>query len=78
MRANQTILIVDDDLAHRTMLKKLLGGWGYEVFEADDGSIAIDEVRKRPFDLILMDIRMLKYPVLKPSNKSKLSIRQFR
>jgi two-component system response regulator HydG len=60
MKMNQTILIVDDDLAHRTMLKKLLGGWGYEVFEADDGSVAIDEVQKRPFDLILMDIRMLK------------------
>ena len=60
MKNNQSILIVDDDLAHRTMLKKLLGGWGYEVFEADDGSVAIDEVRKRPFDLILMDIRMLK------------------
>ena len=60
MKVNQSILIVDDDLAHRTMLKKLLGGWGYEVFEADDGSVAIDEVRKRPFDLILMDIRMLK------------------
>ena len=60
MKVNQSILIVDDDLAHRTMLKKLLGGWGYEVFEADDGAIAIDEVRKRPFDLILMDIRMLK------------------
>ena len=43
MKVNQSILIVDDDLAHRTMLKKLLGGWGYEVFEADDGSIAIDE-----------------------------------
>ena len=60
MKVNQAILIVDDDLAHRTMLKKLLGGWGYEVFEADDGSVAIDEVRKRSFDLILMDIRMLK------------------
>src|SRR5664280_991836 len=60
MKNNQSILIVDDDLAHRTMLKKLLGGWSYEVFEADDGSVAIDEVRKRPFDLILMDIRMLK------------------
>ena len=42
------------------MLKKLLGSWGYEVFEADDGSIAIDEVRNRSFDLILMDIRMMK------------------
>jgi two-component system response regulator HydG len=60
MKENQSILIVDDDLAHRIMLKKLLGSWGYEVFEADDGSVAIDEVRKRPFDLILMDIRMLK------------------
>ena len=60
MKINQSILIVDDDLAHRTMLKKLLGGWGYEVFEADDGSVAIEEVRKRSFDLILMDIRMLK------------------
>ena len=60
MKVNQSILIVDDDLAHRTMLKKLLGNWGYEVFEANDGSLAIDEVHKRSFDLILMDIRMLK------------------
>ncbi len=60
MKVNQSILIVDDDLVHRTMLKKLLGGWGYEVFEADDGSVAIENVHKRPFDLILMDIRMLK------------------
>jgi two-component system, NtrC family, response regulator HydG len=60
MKVNQSILIVDDDLAHRLMLKKLLGGWGYEVFEADDGSIAIEKVQARSFDLILMDIRMLK------------------
>ena len=60
MKANQTILVVDDDLAHRTMLKKLLGGWGYAVNEADDGSSAIDSVNQRAFDLILMDVRMLK------------------
>jgi len=60
MKVNQTILVVDDDLAHRTMLKKLLGGWGYDVSEADDGSSAIDAVNQRAFDLILMDIRMLK------------------
>jgi len=60
MKANQSILVVDDDLAHRTMLKKLLGGWGYDVSEADDGSSAIDTVNRRAFDLILMDIRMLK------------------
>ncbi|RJQ55369.1 MAG: sigma-54-dependent Fis family transcriptional regulator [Desulfobacteraceae bacterium] len=54
------LLVVDDDTAHRTMLKTLLGGWGYEIHEADDGSSAIDAVRKQPFDLVLMDIRMLK------------------
>ncbi len=55
-----SILVVDDDQAHRTMLKTLLGGWGYSIIEADDGSTAIDQVKKKPFDLVLMDIRMLK------------------
>ena len=32
MKNRLDILIVDDDLAHRVMLKKLLGGWGYTVF----------------------------------------------
>ena len=60
MKSKLDILIVDDDPAHRVMLKKLIGGWGYNVFEADDGGAAIEEVRRRPFDLILMDIRMMK------------------
>jgi two-component system response regulator HydG len=55
-----TILVVDDDPGHRTMLKTLLTGWGYFIHEADDGSSAIEMVRARPFDLILMDIRMIK------------------
>jgi two-component system response regulator HydG len=48
MKNGLGILIVDDDLAHRVMLKKLLGGWGYSVTEADDGAVAIEEVRRRP------------------------------
>ena len=55
-----TILTVDDDHAHRAMLKTLLTQWGYVVFEADDGSSAIDQAEKHPFDLILMDIRMVR------------------
>jgi two-component system response regulator HydG len=42
------------------MLKTLLSGWGYAVSEADDGSGAVQEVHKQPFDLVLMDIRMIK------------------
>lgn len=47
-------------MAHRTMLKTLLGGWGHVIVEADDGTSAIRIVKERPFDLILMDVRMLK------------------
>lgn len=60
MKKELEILIVDDDLAHRVMLKKLLSGWGYRISEADDGSGAVEAVGKRSFDLILMDIRMMK------------------
>jgi len=59
MKTKQSILVVDDDAAHRIMLKKLIGSWGYDISEADDGSVAVAEVQKRAFDLILMDIRML-------------------
>ncbi|PIP36306.1 MAG: two-component system response regulator, partial [Desulfobacterales bacterium CG23_combo_of_CG06-09_8_20_14_all_52_9] len=60
MKKPNTILVVDDDTAHRSMLRVLLAEWGYEIFEAGDGSTAIGAVEKRPFDLVLMDIRMLK------------------
>ena len=60
MENKNSILVVDDDSAHRTMLRTLIGGWGYEVLEAEDGSTAIENVQKRSFDLVLMDVRMLK------------------
>ena len=59
-KGKNPILVVDDDEAHRTMLRTLLGGWGYEISEADDGSMAVEAVKRSPFDLVLMDIRMLK------------------
>ncbi len=54
----KSVLVVDDDPAHRTMLRTLLGGWGLRIQEADDGDTAVRMVREQPFDLILMDIRM--------------------
>lgn len=60
MKAKQSILVVDDDLAHRTMLRTLLTSWGYDVSEADDGDGAVRAVHQRPFDLVLMDIRMVR------------------
>jgi two-component system response regulator HydG len=60
MNEKISLLVADDDTAHRTMLRKLLSGWGYAITEADDGGSAIEAVRRQPFDLILMDIRMIK------------------
>jgi two-component system response regulator HydG len=60
MKLNNSILVVDDDLAHRIMLRTLLSGWGYNVVDVDDGEGAIREAREKPFDLILMDIRMIR------------------
>jgi len=59
MPNGHSILVVDDDTAHRTMLATLLGSWGYRITEADDGGRAVEQVRRQAFDLILMDIRML-------------------
>jgi len=60
MKEKYSILVVDDDPAHRIMLHSLLKGWGYELSEAKDGSEAITIIHEQPFDLILMDIRMIK------------------
>jgi len=70
-RPAKSILVVDDDLGHRTMLRTLLGGWGYAVREADDGQGAIEAVQEGPFDLVLMDIRMVKVSGLQALNAIK-------
>jgi Response regulator containing CheY-like receiver, AAA-type ATPase, and DNA-binding domains len=56
--AASRILIVDDDPAHRKMLRTLLKSWGAAVDEAEDGSVAIRVCRDVPYDLILMDVLM--------------------
>jgi two-component system response regulator HydG len=60
MTEKNTILVVDDDHAHRTMLNTLINGWGYAVAEADDGFTAIEKVKESSYDLVLMDVRMVR------------------
>jgi len=71
MKNKPSVLIVDDDSTHRTMLRALIGGWGYDAFEADDGSTAMEQVQERPFDLVLMDVRMLKVSGLEALERIK-------
>ena len=53
-----SILIVDDDLTNRLVLKSLLLDTGYSTQEAEDGQQAVDIVAKTDFDIILMDVMM--------------------
>lgn len=55
---NSKILIVEDDDAHRGMLRTMLKSWGFTVDEARDGDEAVPLVRSKPFDIVLTDVRM--------------------
>ena len=72
MGSKSTILIVDDDHAHRTMLRTLIRRWGYDIWEADDGETAIENVKEHPFDLVLMDVRMVKVSGLEALGQIKI------
>ncbi|WP_300907192.1 sigma-54 dependent transcriptional regulator [uncultured Desulfovibrio sp.] len=55
---NNGILVVDDDDAHRGMLRTMLRSWGYTVEEAADGDNAVALVHEKAFDVVLTDVRM--------------------
>jgi two-component system KDP operon response regulator KdpE len=52
------ILVVDDDPQIRRVMKVTLTGQGYEVTEAMTGEAALDALRERQLDLVLLDQNM--------------------
>ena len=52
------ILVVDDDPDMRALVAKHLAGAGYDVFLAEGAQAALESVRQRTPDLIVMDINM--------------------
>lgn len=55
-----TILVVDDDSTNRTLLSTNLEEEGYSVEMAEDGLQALEILRARPFDVVLLDLLMPK------------------
>ncbi len=53
-----TILIVDDDTSHRTMLKVNLKSAGFTILEADDGDKVLPLLAEKHVDVILLDLKM--------------------
>jgi two-component system response regulator HydG len=55
---SKTILITDDDMAHRTMMKVNLFRSGYTLLEAADGDEVLPLLKQHHVDLILLDMKM--------------------
>ena len=58
MNARTRILIVDDDEAVRLSYLRSLAGARYNAEAAWDGTEALRAMEQRPFDVILLDLRM--------------------
>ena len=52
------LLVVDDELLIRNVIKEYALNEGYTVDEAEDGNEAIEKVEENNYDLIIMDIMM--------------------
>jgi DNA-binding NtrC family response regulator len=52
------ILIVEDKDSLRQMLATAIKKSGYAVDEANDGPVAIEKIRKRPYHLVITDLRL--------------------
>jgi putative two-component system response regulator len=52
------VLIVDDDPVHRALEREILDSSKYAVFETSSGREALDALRSRSFDAVLLDRQM--------------------
>jgi CheY-like chemotaxis protein len=55
------ILVAEDNLPNRELIREILESCGHEVIEAEDGQQALERLKEFTPDLILLDIQM---PVL--------------
>jgi len=53
-----TILVVEDDPGFRSLLRAILSGEGYDVFEASTVREAREQSRARKFDLLIADLKL--------------------
>ncbi|TDI47417.1 MAG: response regulator [Acidobacteria bacterium] len=68
------ILVVDDVELNRSMLSRRLGKRGYDVEVAEGGAEALEMIREKAFDIVLLDIMMPEvsgYDVLEEVRKEK-------
>lgn len=58
IQATRTILVVEDSIMNQKLARIILHNNGFEVTIAENGQEAVDILKEKAFDLILMDIQM--------------------
>lgn len=58
MSAGPRILIVDDEERFRLTLRKLLAAKGMDAEAVGSGKEALERLKEKPFDVILLDVKM--------------------
>jgi DNA-binding NtrC family response regulator len=56
--SESTVLLVDDEVEFVEVLAERLEARGLTVDTAENGEVALEKARKRPFDAILLDMAM--------------------
>jgi len=52
------VLVADDNEGIRDTTAAILRAVGYTVTEAQDGEVALEELAQKPFDVVVLDVRM--------------------
>jgi CheY-like chemotaxis protein len=52
------VLVVDDNEGIRDTTAAILRAVGYTVIAAQDGEAALEELAQKPFDVVVLDVRM--------------------
>ncbi len=55
---NKSVLIVDDEAMTRDLLRLMLKGTGFTIFEAEDGFQALEQVAANMPTVIILDVMM--------------------
>lgn len=55
---NLNILLVEDNILNQLLAKKVLSNWKWNVDTAENGLAAVQKIKNRTYDIVLMDIQM--------------------